>query len=71
MLLPDVTDVLPLMAPGWAGTEQLTATDKVLAALEPQLLFAFTEIVPPADPAVAVIEVVVEVPLQPEGNVHV
>jgi hypothetical protein len=45
-------------------------TAKVLGALAPQVLFALTEIVPLA-PAVAVIEVVVEDPDQPDGNVHV
>jgi hypothetical protein len=39
--------------------------------LLPQLLFPFTEIVPPAVPAVALIVLVVEVPVHPDGNVHV
>jgi hypothetical protein len=43
----------------------------VLAVPEPQELLAVTEIVPPLFPAVAVIEVVVDVPLQPAGRVHV
>ena len=38
---------------------------------EPQELFAVTEIVPPLDPTVAVIEVLVDDPLQPDGNAHV
>jgi hypothetical protein len=37
----------------------------------PQELFAVTDIVPPLAPAVAVIEVVVDDPLHPEGNVQV
>lgn len=47
------------------------ATVNVLAVLLPQPLFAFTEMVPPVVPAVTVIELVVDVPVQPEGNVHV
>ena len=37
----------------------------------PQALFATMEILPPIAPKVAVIELVVEVPLQPLGNVQV
>ena len=39
--------------------------------LEPHELFAVTEIVPPVTPTVVVIEVEVELPLHPDGNVHV
>ena len=49
----------------------LPATDSVLAVLFPQLLFAVTEIVPPLPAVVTVILFVVEVPLHPEGSVHV
>jgi hypothetical protein len=42
----------------------------VLAALEPQPLTAVKAIFPAA-PVVAVIEFVVDVPVQPEGNTHV
>ena len=38
---------------------------------EPHELFAVTEIVPPLAPAVAVIDSELEVPLHPDGNVHV
>ena len=44
---------------------------KVLAVPEPQVLFAVTETFPPVAPAVSVIEVDVEVPVHPEGRVHV
>jgi hypothetical protein len=37
----------------------------------PQLLFAVTEIVPPFEPTVAVIEFEAELPLHPDGNVQV
>ena len=47
------------------------ATDSVLAVLLPQLLLAVTEIVPPLPAVVTVILLVVEVPLHPEGSVHV
>ena len=46
-------------------------TESVLAVPDPQALLAFTEIVPPADPAVVVMEVEVELPDQPDGNVQV
>jgi hypothetical protein len=49
----------------------VTVTDNVLVVLDPQALFALTEIVPPTVPAVVFMEVVVEVPDHPEGNVHV
>ena len=47
------------------------ATFNVLDAEEPQELFAVTEMVPPLDPAVVVIDVEVELPLHPDGNVQV
>ena len=72
LLLPDATEVLPEITPGCAGNEQvLTVTANVLAALAPHELFAVTEIVPPALPAVVVIEVEVDEPDHPEGSVHV
>ena len=43
----------------------------VPAALVPHELDAVTEIVPPVAPAVDVIDVEVELPLQPDGIVHV
>ena len=46
-------------------------TDKVLEELEPQPLFATTEIVPPLVPVVHVIEVEVELPDHPDGVVQV
>ena len=63
------TVVLPEIVPGCVGTGEMV-TDKVLGVLLPQLLFAVTEIVPPELPAVAVMEVDVELPDQPEGKVH-
>ena len=58
------------MVPGCDGVE-VTVTGNVLAVLEPQELFAVTEIVPPLEPTVTFIEVEVDEPLQPGGNVHV
>jgi hypothetical protein len=49
----------------------VTVTDNVLVGPAPQALFALTEMVPPALPAVVEIDVVEELPDQPEGNVHV
>ncbi len=47
------------------------ATARDLIALLPQLLFDFTEIVPPVVPAVVFIDVDVEDPDHPAGRVHV
>jgi hypothetical protein len=46
-------------------------TAKVLVVPLPQPLFAFTEMVPPVEADVAVMELVVEVPVHPEGSVQV
>jgi hypothetical protein len=62
--------VAPVIVPGCAGSA-VTVTLKVLAVPEPHELFAVTDIVPPVAPGVADIDVVVEVPLHPDGNVHV
>jgi hypothetical protein len=61
---------LPVIAVGCAG-RLVTFTAKVCAVLLPHPLFATTEIVPPVVPAVVLIELVVDVPDQPEGSVHV
>jgi hypothetical protein len=57
------------MVPGWAGP-LLIEIDNVAPVLVPQALVAVTEIVPPFDPAVAEMELDVEEPLQPDGNVQ-
>ena len=57
------------MFPGVGGTD-VTVTLKVLHEPQPQLLQALTLIVPPLAPAVAFIEVELELPLHPEGNSH-
>ena len=59
------------MLPGWAGGSHPTLTDRVLDEPEPHALFAVTMIVPPLEPTVTLIELVVELPLQPDGNVQV
>ena len=48
-----------------------TTTERLLGLLDPHELIAITEIVPPPEPTVTEIDSVVELPLQPEGNVHV
>ena len=68
--LPAQTEAVPLMVPGVAGMI-LTVMLWVCKDDEPQALFAFTVIFPPDEPAVVVIDVVVEVPDQPEGKVQV
>lgn len=68
--LPEQTMVLPLMLPGVAGMV-FTVTDNDCTADEPQLLFADTVTFPLVVLAVAVMELVMEVPAQPLGNVQV
>jgi hypothetical protein len=63
-------EVFPLIAPGWPGIG-VTVTVRLRMVLDPHELFAVTEILPPLAPAVAVIDSELEVPLHPEGNVHV
>lgn len=60
-----------MIAPGCAGTAVVTATVSDCAELLPHELLAVTVTLPPEVPAVALMELVVEVPLQPEGVVHV
>ena len=64
------TVVFPVIEPGFSGIAG-TVTLKVLVVPEPQALFAVTEIVPTVAPAVAEMDVVVELPLHPDGKVHV
>jgi hypothetical protein len=58
------------MEPGWFGTVE-TITERFFGLLEPHELLAVTEIVPPLEPTVTGIDSVVELPLHPEGKVHV
>jgi len=69
-VVPGHTAVFPEIAPGCAGNIA-EVTVIVCAVLLPQVLLAFTEIMPPVDPAVAIIELVVDVPVHPAGKVHV
>ena len=62
--------MLPLIGPG-CGSIVDTDILIVLDVPEPQALFAKTEILPPVAPTVTDIETEVEVPLHPEGRVHV
>jgi hypothetical protein len=68
--VPEQIEAFPVIDPGKAGTE-FTVIANVCAVEEPQALFALTVMLPLTAPAVAVILVVVEVPVQPDGNVHV
>jgi hypothetical protein len=68
--VPEQIVVLPEIVPGCAG-RGLTVTDKVCIKEEPQALSADTVIFPLVFPAIALIVFVVEVPVHPEGNVHV
>jgi hypothetical protein len=62
--------VLPVIEPGCAGSA-VTVALKVLAVPEPHELLAVTEIFPLLAPTVAVIDVVVELPVHPDGNAQV
>lgn len=66
-MLPDAFDAMDI--DGVTPLEEVTAS--VVAALLPQALTATTEIVPEEDPAVVVMEFVLDVPDHPEGSVHV
>jgi len=57
------------MAPGCDG-RGLTVILLLCAGPGPQELFAVTEIVPLPEPAVALMDVVAELPLQPAGKVQ-
>ena len=61
---------VPLIAPGKGGAVAIV-TANVCAEEVPQLLPAVTETVPPADPEVAMMLFVVDVPVQPFGSVQV
>ena len=63
VLTPDIT-------PGCDGAVP-DVTDRVLAVLLPQVLFAITDRIPPDELVVTVIEFVVELPVQPAGKVQV
>lgn len=58
------------MDPGWVGVA-LTVTPKVDAAELPQALLAATVMLPPVEPAITVMLLVVLVPDHPPGNVQV
>ena len=68
--LSEQTLVSPLIEPGIAGAG-VTATARVRIGDEPQALFAVTIILPPETPAVTVMEVVAELPVQPPGKTQV
>lgn len=64
------TLVSPEIIPGFSG-RVITLIPNVVSADVPQLLLALTVIFPPVIPATALIELVAELPVQPEGKVHV
>lgn len=61
--------LLPVIVPGCVGSVFIV-TFKLLAALEPHELIAVTETFPPLAPGVTVIDLVVELPVHPDGNVQ-
>ena len=62
--------VLPEITPGEAGNAVIE-TFTVLGLLLPQLFTATTDTVPPDDPVVVTMLLVVEVPVHPDGNDHI
>ena len=72
-MVPGQTGVVPVIAAGVAGAAALTITGSVLPLLVPQEFVAVTLISPltAESPAATVIELVVEVPVHPEGSAHV
>jgi hypothetical protein len=67
---PEQIVALPEILPGIAGVV-LTVTAKVCGVDDPHAPLAITDIFPLELPAVVLMLVVVDVPLQPPGNVHV
>ena len=72
------TVTLPSLAPKQVmldtedkSTRLFVVTASVLTVLAPQALLAVTVIFPEVAPAVTLIELVTEVPVQPDGSVHV
>jgi hypothetical protein len=63
--------VVPVIVPGVAGAAVETVTVSEPAELVPHALVAVTVKLPLVDPGVTVIELVVDVPVQPVGSVHV
>ena len=61
----------PVIGPGCAGTLADTVTASDCDGPLPQALFAVTDIEPPLILAVAEIELVVEVPVHPDGRFQV
>ncbi len=66
-LVPEQTVVPPEIDP---PTDEFIVTANVVAVLVPQASVAVTDTEPEDEPAVAEIELVVELPDQPEGNVQ-
>jgi hypothetical protein len=67
---PEHTVEFPLITPGVNGDE-FAVIAMLCGAEDPQVLFAVTVIFPLVELAVAFMEFVVEVPVQPLGNVQV
>ena len=68
--MPEHTVVEPVIVPGFAN-EFMTFTVRVRGELNPQPLPAATDTTPPELLVVVVIELLVLVPVHPEGSVQV
>ena len=69
--LPEQTTGKPNIFPGLLGAVPLVATARDTVGVVPQKLLALTDIFPPVAPAVAIIGVVDELPVHPDGKVQV
>jgi hypothetical protein len=64
------TVLLPVIAPGITGID-VTVTFKLRTCPVPHEFLEATDIVPPLAPVVTDIDSEVEMPLQPDGSVHI
>ncbi len=69
--MPVHTAVFPEIAPGCAGVMKVIVTAAVVTVLLPQPLFALTESEPLEVPVVTLIVLLTDVPVHPDGKVHV
>ena len=70
LAVPEHIDEFPVIIPGCDGIG-FTVTLNSCGCEEPHVLFATTVISPLTEPAAALMELVTELPVQPDGIVHV
>ena len=65
------TFAIPVIFPGCAGVVVVMLVAFVFSGPDPQPLFAYTRMVPAADPGIATILFVADDPVQPAGKIQV